>query len=222
MLNEHNIILSNKCEELLDEKGKFLHLLKTDMKNSFENIYNNLVADNANYHLSQELLYLYKVMTDFFAKDLANPDPPMNTKPNSSENNNLNQKSNSEKKVSSNITKYNNLNMKKNSNQLVIPQKFLINSLDNNQLINDSLQSNVISSKPSISNYSNQVGKQPMSFQKKEETIDDSIRKVDDSINIRDFNDSRVNYSSTNRFSSSGKSNANNKTDTYINKFLNR
>ena len=60
ILNEHNIILSNKCEELLDEKMRFQAKIKTEIKNSFENIYNNLVTENTekNYYLSQEILYI--------------------------------------------------------------------------------------------------------------------------------------------------------------------
>ena len=47
ILNEHNIILSNKCEELLDEKMRFQAKIKTEIKNSFENIYQYLASENS-------------------------------------------------------------------------------------------------------------------------------------------------------------------------------
>ena len=228
MLSEHNIILSNKCEELLQEKSTFQNKLKTDLKNSFENIYNVLAADNTekNYYLSQEILYLYKTITEFY-EDSSSPKEVEYSKNNidiNSLNNSINR--NSDKRFI-NISQYNNnYNIRKFSNQSGHQNKFPINSTDSNSLINESNQvpkqtgKNYSSLNNSIANLKQ---KTPV---RRPEYMDDSIRKVEDSNNIvKESNENKPlslnQQNSKINISQNSKSN-NNKLDNYINKFLNK
>lgn len=47
MIHENNIILSGKWEELLEEKMRFKAKINTEIKNSFENIYQYLASENS-------------------------------------------------------------------------------------------------------------------------------------------------------------------------------
>jgi len=66
ILSEHNIILSNKCEELLEYKQRFSNKIKREVKELLENIYNCIMEDRneKSYYLSQELLYIYKLLSE--------------------------------------------------------------------------------------------------------------------------------------------------------------
>ena len=216
MLNEHNIILSNKCEELLEEKTRFQQKLRTEIKNSFENIYNNLAVESSekNYYLSQEILYLYKIITEFHENNSPSREAEATFNKNIQENP---IKTISDKKIS-NIAQYNNNNptTKKPPSQFAYPQKFPINSLDSNQINNDLNQINSKNSAKNLatSNYSSNKAK---SATRKTDIVDDSVRKVEDSIStVKEANNG------TTRGPSQTTKTSNNKLDNYINKFINK
>jgi hypothetical protein len=228
MLGEHNIILSNKCEELLQEKSSFTSKLRSDLKNSFENIYNNLAAENTekNYYLSQEILYLYKTITEFYEENSSAKEAE-NSK-NIVDINSLNNSINKNDKKFSSLSQYNNnYNLRRYSNPSVYQNKFPVNSIDSSSVINESNQGskqttkNYLSSNNSISNLKQ---KTPV---RRPEYLDDSIRKVEDSNNtVKDSNENKLyvfnqQQSSKVNFSQSSKTNIN-KLDNYINKFLNK
>jgi hypothetical protein len=228
MLSEHNIILSNKCEELLQEKSSFTNKLKSDLKSSFENIYNNLAAENTekNYYLSQEILYLYKTITEFYEENSSAKEAE-NTK-NTVDLNSLNNSVNRNDKKFSSLSQYNNnYNLRRYSNPSVYQNKFPVNSIDSSSIINESNQGskqntkNYLSSNNSITNLKQ---KTPV---RRPEYLDDSIRKVEDSNNlIKDSNENKTlslnqQQSSKMNFSQNSKTNIN-KLDNYINKFLNK
>jgi hypothetical protein len=228
MLGEHNIILSNKCEELLQEKSSFTSKLKNDLKSSFENIYNNLAAENTekNYYLSQEVLYLYKTITEFY-EETPSPKESENLK-NTVEINSLNNSVNRNDKKFSNLSQYNNnYNLRRYSNPSNYQNKFPVNSLDSSSIINESNQGlkqpakNYLSSNNSVSNLKQ---KTPV---RRPEYLDDSIKKVEDSNNlVKESNENKpysISQQQTNKlnFSQSSKTGIN-KLDNYINKFLNK
>ena len=232
ILNEHNIILSNKCEELLDEKMRFQAKIKTEIKNSFENIYNNLVTENTekNYYLSQEILYLYKIITEseinsnFLESDVQNN--IVDIKMTASLNNGI---SNSTEKKITNIGQYNNnnQNIKKHSSQLGQSQKLPINTGESK--LNSSESNLNKQSAKNLNTLNNSISNsKPTVPIRKDDNMDDSIKKVEEASNtniVKELNcENRgltSNYATKSNLNTTSKSNGN-KVDSYINKFLNK